>query len=83
VVKLLIETRCHRVPVVDAEGKVVNVISQSSIIQFLYAHKGDLGAVGAHTVEKMACGTSPVYSVQASDTIFSAFELMAQHDIMG
>lgn len=28
----------HRVPVVDAEGKVVNIVSQSTIIQFINSH---------------------------------------------
>jgi CBS-domain-containing membrane protein len=29
----------HRVPVVGADGRVVNIISQSSIVDFYYHHK--------------------------------------------
>jgi len=82
VAKLLVTTRCHRVPIVNAKGDVVNVISQSSLIKHLNAHMDSI-SVADRTVEEMGGGTKPVLSVSMSDTILSAFELMASKDIMG
>lgn len=33
VAKLLVHKGCHRVPVMDATGEIVNIISQSTIIK--------------------------------------------------
>lgn len=68
---------------VNAAGDVINVISQSSIIHYLHKHQADVGPIGSHTVEKMACGSSPVHTVKTTDSILSAFEIMAKHNIMG
>jgi hypothetical protein len=52
-------------------------------LRYLDAHKAELGAIGAHTVARAACGTSPVLSVKDTDSIFDALQIMATNDIMG
>eukprot|EP00035_Acanthoeca_spectabilis_P005500 m.114435 g.114435 ORF g.114435 m.114435 type:complete len:396 (-) comp13053_c0_seq1:5318-6505(-) len=83
VAKLLVHKGCHRVPVMNMEGEIVNIISQSSIIKFLDSNNERLGALGRHTIAQSMCGTSPVLSVKATDSVLDAFKLMAVNDITG
>eukprot|EP00037_Helgoeca_nana_P001883 m.30169 g.30169 ORF g.30169 m.30169 type:complete len:354 (+) comp12198_c0_seq2:155-1216(+) len=83
VAKLLVHKGCHRVPVINMDGEVVNIISQSTIVKFLEEHNGRLGGLGAHTVAQSACGTSPVLTVKQSATVLDTLNLMAVNDIMG
>jgi hypothetical protein len=65
VARLLVYVGVHRVFVVDETGtQIVNVISQSTLIAYIDKHSDHLGALGAHTVGKAACGTAPVLSVK-------------------
>jgi len=66
---------CHRVPILNAAGHIVNIISQSSIISFLDKHKAKLDSleleekVGEH-------GSAPVMTIQETATAYEAFKLM-------
>lgn len=68
----------HRVPVVDAEGKVVNIVSQSTIIQFINSHikeanvKSELGK----TINELHLGSKPVVSVHKDASAIETFRLM-------
>jgi CBS domain-containing protein len=83
VAKLLVQKGCHRVPVVDGNGQVVNIVSQSALVKFLDVHKAELGAIGKHTVAHSMCGTSPVLKVTTANNVFDAFRIIAANDIMG
>ncbi len=55
----------HRVPVVDAKtGLVTNIISQSSIIDFLNKHAKQVKAEMSKTVDDWKLGTSPVLAIR-------------------
>mmetsp|Transcript_21825 Transcript_21825/g.56915 ORF Transcript_21825/g.56915 Transcript_21825/m.56915 type:complete len:206 (-) Transcript_21825:2759-3376(-) len=85
VTDLLTRTRCHRVPVVNDEGVVVNVISQSAVVDILNLrlHEPALSELAGKTVNDAGCGTAPVLTVRSTDTILDALDIMAKHDIMG
>jgi len=70
----------HRVPVVDAQGKVINVISQSSIVKYLADHLRDaiLDNKNDPTIEALKIGTKPVLSVSKKSTVINTFRLMDQ-----
>eukprot|EP00038_Savillea_parva_P019721 m.28550 g.28550 ORF g.28550 m.28550 type:complete len:343 (+) comp4527_c0_seq1:59-1087(+) len=80
---LLLKKGCHRVPVVDDSGKIVNIMSQSTIIKFLNDHMDELDDFGKITIAEAACGTSPVLSVNSNDTVLDAFRVIAENDITG
>ncbi len=74
----------HRVPVVDAaSGKLINIISQSSIIAFLNQHMKELSAEGTKTVDQWALGTSPVQSVRDNVRTIDVFRAMSNHHMSG
>jgi len=73
----------HRVPVVE-NGKVVNIISQSSIISFLSSKLGPMvNATDASVGSLLSVGTSPVLSVNHHETVINTFKTMDQHKRTG
>jgi hypothetical protein len=54
VAKLLVHKGCHRVPVINMDGEVVNIISQSTIVKFLEEHNVSRGSVVVFGTELIA-----------------------------
>mmetsp|Transcript_21652 Transcript_21652/g.30287 ORF Transcript_21652/g.30287 Transcript_21652/m.30287 type:complete len:319 (-) Transcript_21652:131-1087(-) len=73
----------HRVPVVNAEGEVVNIISQSSIIAFLNKHINDFKAETSKKLADVPIGTKNVISVGKNTKAIEAFRLMDNKKISG
>jgi len=71
----------HRVPIVNAQGQVVNVISQSSVVKFISDRlQGDI--INNHADPKIealpAVGSKPVLTVTKKASTISTFRLMDQ-----
>jgi len=86
VTKLLAEHSLHRVPVLDENGKVVNIISQSSIVQILA--KKCTKAVGDDDADlplsnHPEIGTSPVLSVPKTESVINTFRLLEKKNLSG
>jgi len=68
----------HRVPVVDAKGQVVNIVSQSTVVNFLNTHikehniKSELGK----TIKELNLGSKPVITVHKDTSAIDTFRLM-------
>jgi len=73
----------RRVPITNAEGHVVNIVSQSSIIQFLQHHIGDVGSSLSEKVGELHVGSSPVLSVKKSTIAIDVFRMMDQNKRSG
>jgi len=76
----------HRVPVLGEDGKVINIISQSSIVQIL-AQKcikvvGDDDSDGP-LKEHPEIGTSPVLSVIKTESVINTFRLLEKKNLSG
>ena len=69
-------------PIVDGAGKIVNIVSQSTLVGYLNSHMADVGKAGQVTVGATGIGASPVITVKASDTVLTAFDTMSKNDIM-
>jgi 5'-AMP-activated protein kinase regulatory gamma subunit len=69
----------HRVPVVNKEGKVVNIISQSSLLGFLNDHLTELKEETDKTIGELRIGSRPVTSVNKDAAVIEAFRLMDRH----
>lgn len=81
VIKLAGEKSLHRVPVVNAEGKVVNFLTQSAIVDFLAKNVSKLGPVVDKTVGSMLLGCKPVVKVNINNNAIDAFRLMAEKKV--
>lgn len=73
----------RRVPIVNEEGHVVNIVSQSSIIQFLQHHIAEVGQSLAGKVGELHVGSSPVLAVKKDTVAINVFRLMDQNQRSG
>jgi hypothetical protein len=55
----------YRVPLVEEDGTIVNIVSQTSLIAFLAEHEDELGALGSMPVGDLHLVTEPCVSVRA------------------
>jgi len=70
----------HRVPVVGDDGKVVNVISQSTIIALLATQNfTDIKSIRDYPT----LGSSPVLSVNCNSSVISTYRSMDKHKVSG
>ncbi|KYQ92920.1 cystathionine-beta-synthase domain-containing protein [Tieghemostelium lacteum] len=67
----------HRIPIRDQDGKLVNIISQSSIIQFI-DNNFDVNTFPelSKTVSELSLGNAPVLTVKQTTPAIDAFRLM-------
>jgi len=80
-VELMAANGVHRVPVVNDEGEIVNLITESGVIQYLAAHINALGDKLNKTVEELGLGQQPMISIHIGRTTREAFELMVHKRI--
>eukprot|EP01103_Thecamoeba_quadrilineata_P005334 TRINITY_DN15148_c0_g1_i1.p1 TRINITY_DN15148_c0_g1~~TRINITY_DN15148_c0_g1_i1.p1 ORF type:complete len:308 (-),score=27.62 TRINITY_DN15148_c0_g1_i1:83-1006(-) len=66
----------HRVPVVDNDGKVISIISQSSLIQHFNQHMNVLKQDAQIKIGEADIGNSPVISVRNDTPAINTFTLM-------
>jgi len=78
VVKLLAKG-LHRVPVLGENGRVVNIVSQSTIISLLAKQNFGEG----ERVSDINIGSSPVKTVNFNTSVISTFRLLDQYKISG
>ena len=71
----------HRVNVFNKDGQLVNIVTQSSLVNFLAHHLSGLGGVVDKTVGDLKLGTAPVVTVEATAKTSEAFNALRQHNI--
>lgn len=74
------EKGLHRVPVLNAEGEVVNFLTQSALVDYLGKNISKLGTVDK-TVGELLLGCKPVVKVNINSNAIDAFKLMVQHKV--
>lgn len=79
----ILERRVHRVPVVDSQGKVVKIISQSAVVKFLHQNLNVAGDATLRSVKELNLGNKKVLHVLESQTALEAFALMEQKNVNG
>jgi CBS domain-containing protein len=77
-VKTLTEVR--RVVVVDAQGHLVNYITQSDIIKLL-SSRALFNDKAQMSIADLKIGSSPVFSIKDNQRVLEAFKLFALHEI--
>jgi len=65
----------RRVPVLNEKDEIVNIVSQSSIIQYLQAHENEISGLDV-TIKDINLGTSPVLSVNRNTKAIDVFRVM-------
>jgi CBS domain-containing protein len=82
VCELLAKGGVHRVPVVNEKGEVTNILSQSSLITFLYKNCANFTEF-SRSLAQLHLGSKPVISVPKDVPAIEAFRLMDKKKISG
>jgi CBS domain-containing protein len=69
----------RRVPVIDDAGKVVNIVSQSSIIQFVNKHLHEIKPLFDEKLENLTVGNAPVLTTPKETRAIDVFRMMDHH----
>jgi len=75
------EPSLHRIPVVTRDRKLVNMLTQSRLVQFFHENKSILGNRASKPISLLGCSTNGVISVKETQTTVDAFTLMQSHNI--
>lgn len=71
----------HRLNVVDGDGKVRGILSQTDIVKFLISKQGIFGDLFNSTLNDLKIGCGPVVSVNAESSVLEALEKMSENFI--
>ena len=74
--------RMKRVPVIGSEGRVINVISQSTLVAFISKNLSNWDLADQSVLE-LKIGSSPVVSVEFDKPAIEAFKIMDSNQITG
>jgi CBS domain-containing protein len=78
-----LSTQVHRVPIVDAEGKCVAIISQSALVHFLQDHRDEIKDDTKQNISGLPIGICKVISVKSDATAWEAFSVLELHAVSG
>jgi len=79
--KILGQYGVHRVPVINESGKIVNLATQSMVVNFLVGNIDNLGDKMNKTVGELGVGSDNVISVGLEDPCINAFHIMSEKKI--
>lgn len=74
-------TESRRVPVVDSEGKVLDIISQSNIMAFLHKHEEELAS--SLSIRLDGIGSTNVITIRRDETALDALQRMDEKHLGG
>jgi len=73
----------QRIPIMDREGNITNLLTQSAVIDYLAKHAEQLGPSLKKTLSELNFGEKPVISINHNKPAIEAFKLMAENRISG
>jgi CBS domain-containing protein len=73
----------HRVPIVNDKGEAINIISQSTIINFLHKNISLFHTDLSKSISELGIGTKPVFAVSKDTPAIETFRLMDNKKISG
>eukprot|EP01112_Ceratiomyxa_fruticulosa_P001166 TRINITY_DN1115_c0_g1_i1.p1 TRINITY_DN1115_c0_g1~~TRINITY_DN1115_c0_g1_i1.p1 ORF type:complete len:314 (+),score=54.04 TRINITY_DN1115_c0_g1_i1:176-1117(+) len=81
-IKLMNKWGVHRIPVVDSEGSLISVLTQSQVVHWLSNHMYYFSDLISKTLEQLEIGTqTEVYSVSQHQRAIDAFNLIYEKKV--
>lgn len=71
----------HRLNVVDGDGRVRGILSQTDIVKFLISKRSLFGELFDSTLSDLKIGCGPVVSVNSESSVLEALEKMSENFI--
>ncbi|EFC40798.1 cystathionine-beta-synthase [Naegleria gruberi] len=80
---LLVKEKSHRCPVIDSHGKMVSILTQAQIVNFLALHQKQMGDIAHQKVGAADLGVSPVITLEKHNRTIDCFKKMQQMKVSG
>jgi len=77
------EKAVHRVPVVDSNRQLINIITQSQFLRFIHDHMKELGTVKDTPISELITTHNPVMTISEDQPAIRAFSTMISQNISG
>eukprot|EP01089_Gocevia_fonbrunei_P015671 TRINITY_DN4642_c0_g1_i1.p1 TRINITY_DN4642_c0_g1~~TRINITY_DN4642_c0_g1_i1.p1 ORF type:complete len:332 (+),score=75.39 TRINITY_DN4642_c0_g1_i1:178-1173(+) len=77
-VKLMVQWKVHRIPIVDSDGELLTLVTQSQICKFINDHMDAYTSLASKTVGDLNLGLGNVFTVNVNGRAVDAFKIM--HD---
>lgn len=82
-IEMMVKWHVYRVPVIDSDGELLTVLTQSHVISFISENIEAFNGLGDKSIEELKLGAGGVISVKLSDKAVEAFKKMQTHKISG
>jgi CBS domain-containing protein len=82
-VRKMAEHQVQRIPIIDKDGNIQNLLTQSAVINYLAKHIDQLGPAVKKTLKELNFAKKPVISIDHSKCAIDAFRLMVDNRISG
>jgi 5'-AMP-activated protein kinase regulatory gamma subunit len=82
-VKIMANNHVQRIPILNDNGQIVNLLTQSAIITFLSQHIDQLGPSVNKTLKELNFERKPVIAIDHNKPAIEAFKLMVENRISG
>ncbi|KAL6045534.1 hypothetical protein QOT17_007624 [Balamuthia mandrillaris] len=80
-IEAMVKYRLHRLPIIDEEGDLETVVSQSHIAQLLHQHMNVMGDLATATVAELSLGLRQVITVTERNKAIEAFKLIHERNV--
>jgi len=81
---LLVKEKSHRCPVINKDGKMVSILTQAQIVNFLALHIKQMADIGHMKVGHItSLGVSPVITLEKQNRTIDCFKKMQQMKVSG
>jgi CBS-domain-containing membrane protein len=71
--------KAERVPIMDKTGKIVNIVSQATIIRFILQNINSVGTITHESLQQLNCITKPVRTVTNETQAIVSFAIMVEN----
>jgi len=72
----MVKWKVHRIPVIDSEGQLMTLITQSQVLKFLYQNMSKFGDLPYSSVGSLNMVHSPVITISLDAKVIEAFKTM-------
>jgi len=80
-IEMMIKWRVHRVPVVDASGELLTIVTQSHVTRLIYKWIARFEQLADSSVEQLKLGYGDVITVRQDEEAIAAFRSIHEHGV--
>jgi len=79
----IVQSNLHRVPILDGEGELYGICSQTDLILFIHMHSRLFSDFENKTVKDLGIGFQKVHTIKNTENMMNAFNLIHEKHISG